>query len=405
MDADPTAPGWSPGQPEHRRITVGLFLGGLATFALIYTTQPLLPLLADAFEVTPAASAWSLSVTTASVGVALLFLGPLSDAVGRLVLMRAGLLVAAALGCASAFAPSWTALLVLRGALGLAVAGMLAVASAYLRDEIAPRWASAATGLSIGGTALGGMSGRLLAGLVADWFGWRAAVGAIGVLAVLVAVALGVLLPPARRFEATPLNHRELADNARRMLFDRGLVTLYLIAFAGMGGFVSLFNGLSFRLAAPPFDLGVGAASLVFLTYALGSFSSPWAGRLAARFGPARVIAAMLALVLTGVALTLVDHLIAVVIGVACVTFGFFAVHGTASAWVTARASDRGRGTGLAGSLYLAFYYVGSSVGGALAGVAWASGGWGAVAALSGGLFVAALALTGTLWASRSTRR
>ena len=88
-------PGWAPGDPAYRRITLALFLAGLATFALVYCTQPLLPLLADAFDITPAASTLSLSVTTMAMGVALLVFGPLSDAVGRLALMRITLLIAA----------------------------------------------------------------------------------------------------------------------------------------------------------------------------------------------------------------------------------------------------------------------------------------------------------------------
>ncbi|MBB1493437.1 MFS transporter [Propioniciclava sp. MC1595] len=83
--------------------------------------------------------------------------GPLSDAVGRLTLMRATLLVAALVAIGTAVAPSWGLLLALRAVLGFAVAGLPAVAAAYLREEVAPTWASAATGLYIGGTALGGI--------------------------------------------------------------------------------------------------------------------------------------------------------------------------------------------------------------------------------------------------------
>lgn len=319
--------------------------------------------------------------------------GPLSDAVGRLTLMRATLLVAALVAIGTAVAPSWGLLLALRAVLGFAVAGLPAVAAAYLREEVAPTWASAATGLYIGGTALGGMSGRLLTGVLADLFGWRVAIGAIAALGLAIALALGLLLPPALRFTATPLHHRELADNARRMLFDRGLVTLYLIGFVSMGGFVAAFNGLAFRLLEPPFSLSVGLASLVFATYLFGSVSSPLAGRLAVERGSRLVVPVSLGVYGAGVVLTLVDHLVAVVAGVALITIGFFACHGTTSSWVTARAANKGRGTGMAGSLYLAFYYAGSSVFGALAGSAWSTFGWPGVAALTGSLVLVALGL------------
>lgn len=389
--------GWTPRDPAYVRITLALFLAGLGTFALVYCTQPLLPLLVDDFGVSPASSTLALSVTTISMGVALLIFGPLSDAVGRLTLMRVTLLVAALVAIASAFAPSWGLLLVLRAVVGFAVAGLPAVATAYLREEIHAKWATAATGLYIGGTAIGGMTGRLLTGLLAQDFGWHVALAGIGAMSLVIAIGLGLLLPPTRRFVATPLNRTELVDNARRVLLDRGLLTLYAIGFCLMGAFVAAFNGLSFRLVEPPFDLGVGTASFVFVTYLIGSFSSPWAGRLATRIGSRAVVPASLVVFALGVALTLFDNLTAVVGGVSLIVFGFFAAHGTTSGWVTARAANKGRGTGMAGSLYLAFYYGGSSVCGALAGQAWSVGGWPAVAGLTGTLVLTGMALAASM--------
>ena len=43
--------GYTPADPAYRRVTVALFLAGVATFASIYTTQSLLPLLARDFAI------------------------------------------------------------------------------------------------------------------------------------------------------------------------------------------------------------------------------------------------------------------------------------------------------------------------------------------------------------------
>ncbi len=385
--------GHRPGTWPYVRIVAALFVAGLATFALLYSTPAVLPDLAAAFGLTSGASTLAVSVTAAGLGVALLVAGPISDRRGRTALIHASLPASAVVAGLCALAPTWPALLGLRFAEGVVLAGLPAVATAYLREEIAPAWASAATGLYIGGTAIGGMSGRLITGLVAEWFGWRVALGSIGVLAVSIAVGLGLLLPAARRFVGSPLRPDLLAENAGRMLLDRGLLTLYALGFTSMGAFVAAFNGLAFRLVAPPFDLGVGLASVVFVTYSVGSFSSPWAGRLAARHGSRTVVPLALLVFGAGVALTLIEHLGAIALGVGLITFGFFAAHGTTSGWVTARAANKGRGTGMAGALYLAFYYTGSSVFGALAGSAWSAGSWPAVATLTGSLVLVALGL------------
>src|SRR6202034_2699000 len=49
------------GDPGMRRVRLGLFAPGLAPFALLYTPQPLLPLLSTAFHASPAAASLAMS--------------------------------------------------------------------------------------------------------------------------------------------------------------------------------------------------------------------------------------------------------------------------------------------------------------------------------------------------------
>ena len=71
----------------------------------------------------------------------------------------------------------------------------------------------------------------------------------------------------------------------QRALSDPALLALYAIGGCSLGAMVALFNTIGFRLADPPFALGIGAASLVFLVYPLGTVSSTWFGDLADRHG------------------------------------------------------------------------------------------------------------------------
>jgi YNFM family putative membrane transporter len=89
------------------------------------------------------------------------------------------------------------------------------------------------------------------------------------------------------------------------------------------------------------------------------------------------------------------------VVGLCLLTVGFFAAHGVASGWVAVRAAAGGRAVGQAASLYSFWYYVGSSVGGTLAGRAWDGAGWPAVAVLAGALTVGALVLSVVLGRTR----
>ncbi|XVV16472.1 MFS transporter [Actinoplanes sp. CA-131856] len=366
------------GTPGYRRICLALFAAGVATFALLYSTQALLPDLAGAFGVTPAQSAWSLSLATVGLGVALLITGPLSEKVGRTRLIHLSLALSAVVGLACAVAPTWHVLLALRLVQGVTLAGLPAVATAYLREELHPGTHARAAGLYIGGTALGGMAGRLVTGWVAEAYTWRWALAAVALVGVVCAVVVAVLLPGSRNFVPRPT-----AAMTRRALSDPALLSLYAIGACAMGAFVSVYNAMGFRLTSAPFLLGAGAAGAVFLVYPVGTLSSAVSGRLADRYGRRAVMPFGCLLTAVGLLLTLPDKLPVMVVGLAVMTAGFFCVHGVASGWVPVRAHAGGVPAGQAASLYLFAYYAGSSIFGSLAGTAWSLGAWPAVVALA----------------------
>ena len=386
-------PGHRAGSGAYRRVVGALFLAGLATFALLYSTQALLPQLAREFGVTEGASTLTLSTTTIALACSLLLVGPVSDVVGRTRLVHLSLALAAAIGLLCALAPSFATLVVLRTLLGVALAGLPAVATAYLREELDAGIQARAAGLYIGGTALGGMVGRLLTAGAAEIGGWRWALAATGLLAAACAVAVWFLLPASRRFVPAEPGLRPAARMTLRALADPGLLRLYTVGALSMGALVASLNTIGFRLEAPPFGLGVGAASLVFLVYPLGSLSSAVAGRAADALGRHVVppLAALVAVV--GVAVTLLPRLDAVVVGLALLVIGFFAVHGIASGWVPVRAAEAGVSAGQAASLYLVAYYAGASLFGSLAGVMLGAAGWPGVVVLAATLMVVSGAL------------
>jgi YNFM family putative membrane transporter len=178
-----------------------------------------------------------------------------------------------------------------------------------------------------------------------------------------------------------------------RALSDPALICLYVIGGCSAGALVAVFNTLGFRLADAPFHLGLAAASLLFLVYPVGTLSSALFGRLADHFGRRAVMPLGCVLAVGGTLLTIPSALPAVVLGLALLVGGFFAVHGVASGWVPARAFAGGASTAQAASLYLFTYYLGSSVFGSLAGTAWADAAWPGVVGLAAILLCVACTL------------
>lgn len=377
----------SRGTPAYRRATFALFCAGFATFALLYCIQPLLPMLATHFSVSAASSSLALSLTTLSLAVCLLISGALAESWGRKPVMAAALGLASLLGLASVLVDSWQLLLALRALLGLALSGLPALAMAYVGEEFEPESLPAAMGLYIGGTALGGMLGRLLSGLLSDLGGWQLALGGIASLGLLALVVFVWLLPPSRHFTAQPLSLRILLTNFRLHLGNPVLRGLFLQGFLLMGGFVALFNYIGFRLAGEPFGLSSTLIGLLFVVYLGGIFSAGWAGRLVPRFGARQVLRGGVALMLIGVGLCATSWLVSIVLGLGLFTLGFFAAHAVASGQVGSHAKGA---RAQASALYLCAYYLGSSVVGYGAGYVWDHAGWLPLMALLAALFVIA---------------
>jgi YNFM family putative membrane transporter len=390
-------PGPSPdqleaGTPGYRRANLAMFVGGFATFAMVYSTQPLLPLLAAEFGVGAASASLTVSATTAGLALMLIPASVLADRLGRQQVMKAALVIAALFALATAFAPDFGSLLVLRTLLGGVIAGLPAAAMAYIGEEIAPGAQARAMGLYIAGNALGGMSGRFVAALLTDWSSWRVALGMIGVLGAVSALVFWRRLPASRNFRARAATPARIFADTLAIYRDPGLPALFLVAFLAMGGFVGLYNFLGFRLLEPPYGLGQSAIGAIFLLYLVGTWASAASGRLAERRGRRKVLWPMVAVMGAGLALTLARPLWLIIAGVGVFTFGFFAAHALASGWVGRRAGER---RALASALYLSSYYLGASVLGSLAGTAWADWRWAGVAALVGlcVLFTGACAL------------
>lgn len=384
-------PGFQRGSAEYRRVTLALFLGALSMYASLYATQPILPLISADFGISPAEASLSVSAATVSLAASLVFAGPLADSLGRKPVMTWSMIATGVIGLAASLVPQYKTFLLLRFLHGLVMAGLPATAMAYLAEEIDPAFLGGAMGLYIAGNSIGGLAGRIVSGTVADLWNWRAAVGAIAVVSLICSLWFARTLPPSRHFQPQPLKLRGLGEAVVHALADPLLRTLYAVGFAVMGGFVALYNYISYHLIAPPYNLSPALVSWVFVLYLAGTFSSAWIGSLSDRHGRGPILSLSVIIQMIGALVTLVGPLWLKVVGIAIFTFGFFGAHSIASGWVGHRAKAN-RGT--ASSLYLFTYYLGSSIAGTTGGVVWSRCGWSGVVGFICALLLAALALS-----------
>ncbi|MEU2335842.1 MFS transporter [Streptomyces sp. NPDC013172] len=390
----------TPGGPGYRRMSFALFLAGVATFALLYSTQALLPLISDGFGVTASDASWTVAAATGGLALFVIPMSALSERFGRRTVMTASLAVAVTVGLLVPFAPSLGVLVVLRGVQGAALAGLPASAQAYLAEEVRPKALVTAIGLFVAGNSVGGMSGRVITGWVAQEWGWRVAVGTIGVVAVGCAVAFRLLLPAPRHFTAGSLHPRRLLGTVRDHLANPLLRRLYAIGALFMTVFGGVYTVIGYRLTEEPFSLPQGIIGSIFLVYLVGTVSASAAGRLVGRLGRRGALYLGGGTTATGLLLSLADSLPLVLLGLVLITAGFFAGHAVASSAVS-RTATHGRAQ--ASALYQSAYYIGSSAGSTVGALAFHAQGWSGT--VSVGLLAIAGVVTITVLGSLAARR
>ena len=361
------------GSKSFMAILLSLFLAGFAVFSSLYCVQPMMPFLAKFFQISPTHSSFPLSFSTIALALGLLFAGLISDRFGRKPIMAISLFSTASLLLLSAFLPYWEVFLATRMMVGLAVSGVASVAMTYIGEEIAQKDVGFAMGLYISGTAIGGMGGRLIAGVLLDYISWQTATMVIGVLNLLIALVFYIALPASKHFKSYPIQFSRFIQSFKKNLSDPKLRLLFAQGFILMGCFVTVFNYMSYHLLEKPFELSQTWIGLISIAYLSGIYSSPRAANWSRKFGRDKVLIAMFTTMILGLWIMLIPSLWVILIGLLIFTFSFFAAHSTSSSWVSVQ-SLQYRAVG--SSLYLFCYYLGSSVLGSANGLVWEKYGW-----------------------------
>ena len=353
-------------------------LAGYCAFINLYSPQSILPLLAGEFHASAAEVSTIITVSTLAVALTAPFTGTVADVLGRKRVIVAAMFVLAVPTVMVGLATSLHALIFWRAMQGLVLPPIFAVTVAYIGDEWPAREAATAAGIYSSASALGGFSGRLVTGFLADLINWRA--GFVALAAMVLAGAMGVafLLPHERRF----VRSEGLLASGRQMLAhlrNGQLLSTYALGFGVLFNFICTFTYVSFLLAAPPYNLSASWLGMIFVVYLAGVMLTPWSGWATTRFGRRRFASYVIALWVAGILLTLVPSLPLIVAGLAISAACGQMCQAISTSHVTITAKA---GRSSAVGLYVTSFYTGGTFGAALGGVAWTIGGWPACVAL-----------------------
>lgn len=355
-------------------------LAGMCTFLGVYCTQPLLPLLQHIFRASELQVSFTVSATIFATALTAPIIGMVAERRGRKKVIVPSLFLLVIPTALAATSTSLRALIFWRFAQGIFVPGVIAVMLAYISEEWAGRGVAHAMSSYVAGTVLGGFLGRFISGVVATRWSWRASFLVLAGVNLIGAVVVRAWLPLAKNFVRAE-DLRQVISHAKDHLRNPRLLANF-----GMGGtvlfaLVGCFTYASFYLAAAPFRLNAAELGSIFFVYLLGVVVTPQSGRFMDRFGFRSTAVLFCCMMITGLLLTLLKSLPAVITGLAIFSSGVFIAQAAATVQTGAIAR---RARSSAAGLYVTFYYLGGSLGATITGWFWRWAGWpGCVALLA----------------------
>jgi predicted MFS family arabinose efflux permease len=367
------------------------FLIGLAAFLTLvdlFATQAILPALAKAYRVSPAAMGLAVNASTLGMAIAGLAVAFFSRHIDRRTGIAASLAILALPTALLASAPDLTAFALLRIAQGLCMASAFALTLSYLAEHCGAQDTAGAFAAYIAGNVASNLVGRMMAAGLVDHLGIAANFHVFAGLnlagAVLVWFWLGHAAPaPMADAARSPLSL--WAEHLRNRALQASFAIGFLILFA----FIGTFTFVNFVLVREPLALGMMALGFVYFVFLPAIVLTPLAGRAVERFGTRRAFQAALAVAGAGLPLLVLPSVPAVLAGLAMVGAGTFFAQAAATGFVgRAATTDRGSASGI----YLACYFSGGLVGTAVLGQVFDRFGWAACVA-GIGLALAAAAL------------
>ncbi|ELB2195705.1 MFS transporter [Vibrio parahaemolyticus] len=364
------------GTPEYKRITLSLALGSFLVFSNLYLLQPMLPTFATLFSISETQVNWLFAASTLALSFSLVPMAVLSESIGRKPVMMVGLFSIPAISALMLLGDSFIFLVACRALIGIALAAFAAVAVAYMAEELDKHAFSMAIGTYIAANSLGGIAGRISGGLLADNFSVDVAIEVMMVVTLIGVICVHYLLPKQRNF--TPSSSSLRHQNRAIIGHFRNQRVWFAMLIGGLNFalFVNLYSVMGFRLVGAPHNVPVGLASLIFICYLGGTFSSRCAGHWSKRYSSILGMFLGAVVSMAGMWIAAFESLAAMLIGLLLISFGAFFTHTLAYGWVGQNATQA---KATATALYLVHYYVGGSLGGFLLLYCWQHGGWSTV--------------------------
>jgi len=342
--------------PALNIITLATFAASLSARAL----DPVLPHVAEDFNVSIATAAGFAAVFAFTFAIIQPVLGAAADLFGKARLMVVCLVLLGIANILGALATSFWLLFASRILAGIGSGGVFPVALSLTSDLVGPEKRQLAIGRTLMGSMTGNLLGASVSGLIGDFLGWRGVLAALGILVIVASVAVaagfrGAALtrPPKTNLSALRHGYRTIFSNPNAFcyaaVFIEGCCVLGLFPFIAS----FLFDGGETRLSVAGIVIAGFAVGGLIYTLTISRFL-PRLGVNGMMIAGATLVASQLVVAAFGPGAT------AQALSLLLMGWGFYMIHGCLQV-VASELSVEARATAL--SLHSFFFFMGQTLG------------------------------------------
>jgi DHA1 family inner membrane transport protein len=336
--------------------------------------DPVIPKIAADLQVDLNSAALLSTAYTLPYALVQPILGTFADFFGKTRLMNVSLFVVGLAALVCAVATSFHLLVAMRIVAGLVAGGVFPVAMALIGDLVPVQQRQVAIGRLLAIGLLGNLLGASIAGVIADFVGWRGVFGVLGLFGLVVAItAFFAFRSIAVAKPALPFNRAAVIAGFRGIFADPRAKVCFSAVFCEAVFIHGLFPFIAILLLAAG-ETRAAIAGLVIASFGMGGILySLLVSVLVARISDRRLMITGGTLAAIALALTALHFVWYLQIGIFFMMgFGFYLLHASIQVHVT-ELSSTARGS--ATSLHSCFFYLGQAVGPIIYGFGFRHGG------------------------------
>jgi YNFM family putative membrane transporter len=341
----------------------------ILTLCTLYAVQPIQPLFEKEFSLSRFEAVIFTTVIMLPLGFAPIFYGYILETFSSKLFLRNAVLILGILELCFAWSDTYPVLLAIRALQGLLIPAVLTSLMSYISFITPKDRVQQAIGYYIGATILGGFVGRLLSGLLSDYFGWRLFFVLLGIALIVMFGCLSFLSEEVKVDFVKP-KFSQIMDVLKNKTFFNIYMMMFFIFFV----FQALLNFIPFQLRTFSSTMGYGKVGMMYAGYIIGfiiSIRILWMIRLF-KSESKTIIVGIITYVI-GLQIFHINNYMVMFGGMFVFCAGFFIIHSVASGLISKLAHEK---RAISNGLYLSFYYAGGTVGTFAPGVFYHYLGW-----------------------------